>query len=176
MAIHIVVDGYNLIRQSRTLSAEERLDVERARRALNRRLARYQKIKGHPVTVVFDGARGSNPSPVTLREEGVLTVYSGHRASADEIIMRMADQRPGGMVVVTSDRAVADYASNRGAVVMSSPEFEARMELTEMTEQSAMEEEPDKESRGGRITTLKKGPSRRPSRKERRKDSRFRKL
>jgi len=171
-----VVDGYNLIRQSPTLSAEERLDVERGRRALNRRLARYQKIKGHSVTVVFDGARGSSSSRVTVREEGVLTIYSGQRESADEIIMRMADQQPGGMVVVTSDRAVADYATRQGATVVSSPDFEARMEMSELTDGSAMEKEPDNNSHGGRMNTRKKGPSRRLPRKERRKDSRMRKL
>jgi len=176
MAIHIVVDGYNLIRQSPTLSAEERLDAERARKALNRHLAQYKRIKGHAVTVVYDGARGINPSPLTVREEGVRTIYSGHRESADDVIMRMADKKPGGMVVVTSDREVADYAGKRGAVIISSQEFEARMDLIEISDEAYLEKDQDEESRGGRITTRKKGPSRRPSRKERRKDSRFRKL
>lgn len=176
MAIHIVVDGYNLIRQSPSLSAEERLDVERGRRALNRRLARYQKLKGHSITVIFDGARGSNPSRVTLREEGVRTIYSGPRESADEIIMRMAAQNPGGMVVVTSDRAVADYAIKHGATAVSSPEFEARMGLSELTTPSVIEEEPDENRHGEKIHTRKKGPSRRAPRKERRKDSTVRKL
>ena len=176
MAIRIVVDGYNLIRQSPTLSAEERLDVERGRRALNRRLAKYQKIKGHSVTVIFDGSRGINPSRVTLREEGVRTVYSGQRESADEVIMQMADHQPEGMVVVTSDRAVADYAHKRGATVISSQDFEARMELSELTDYPATQEELDDSGHGGRINTLKKGPSRRVPRKKRRLQSLVRKL
>ncbi|MBW2307258.1 MAG: NYN domain-containing protein [Deltaproteobacteria bacterium] len=176
MGIHIVVDGYNLIRQSAALRAEERLDVERGRRALNRRLARYQKIKGHRVTVIFDGAGGRSLSRVTVREEGIRTIYSGQRDSADDIIMRMAAQQPGGMVVVTSDRGVADYVTKRGATVISSPEFEARMESAGSMDRPEGEEKPDDTDYEGRITTRKKGPSRKLPRKKRRVNSRVRKL
>ena len=57
MAIHIIIDGYNLIRQSPTLSRLDRQDIASGREALVARLAAYRKLKPHRITVVFDGAQ-----------------------------------------------------------------------------------------------------------------------
>ena len=52
--MHLIVDGYNLIRQSDTLRSCERISLEAGRRALVQSLAHYQRAKGHRITVVFD--------------------------------------------------------------------------------------------------------------------------
>ncbi|MEN8246931.1 MAG: NYN domain-containing protein [Thermodesulfobacteriota bacterium] len=55
MAVHIIIDGYNLIRQSPELSYLDRQDLQQGREALLGMLAAYKKIKHHQITVVFDG-------------------------------------------------------------------------------------------------------------------------
>ncbi|MBU4288844.1 MAG: NYN domain-containing protein, partial [Proteobacteria bacterium] len=55
MSLHIIIDGYNLIRQSTTLSDLDRQDIQLGREALLNMLAAYKKIKRHRITVVFDG-------------------------------------------------------------------------------------------------------------------------
>ena len=57
--MHIIVDGYNLIRQSDTFRQSERKSLEEGRNALLRSLAGYRKLRGHRITVVFDGRRRS---------------------------------------------------------------------------------------------------------------------
>ena len=65
MSIHIIIDGYNLIRQSTTLSALDQQDIMLGREALVDTLAAYRKIKHHRITVVFDGST-LLPDPVTF--------------------------------------------------------------------------------------------------------------
>lgn len=45
MALHIIIDGYNLIRQSRQLAAFERMDLQTGREALLDQLAVSKKVK-----------------------------------------------------------------------------------------------------------------------------------
>jgi len=47
MAVHIIIDGYNLIRQSAELSRLDRRDLQHGREALLELLAAYKKIKRH---------------------------------------------------------------------------------------------------------------------------------
>jgi len=51
----ILIDGYNLIRQSDTLRNYERQSLEEGRRALIAKLIEYEKRRRHKITVVFDG-------------------------------------------------------------------------------------------------------------------------
>jgi uncharacterized protein len=59
--MHIIVDGYNLIRQSATLRHSEMKSLEEGRNALIRSLAGFRKLRGHRMTVVFDGWVGGSP-------------------------------------------------------------------------------------------------------------------
>jgi predicted RNA-binding protein with PIN domain len=63
MSIHIIIDGYNLIRQSTTLSTLDQQDIMLGREALVDMLAAYRKIKPHRITVVFDGRSSPVFSP-----------------------------------------------------------------------------------------------------------------
>jgi len=55
LSIHIIIDGYNLIRQSNSLSILDMQDIQLGREALVDMLAAYKKVKPHRITVVFDG-------------------------------------------------------------------------------------------------------------------------
>ncbi len=176
--MHIIIDGYNLIRQSDSLRRFERLGLEKGREELIKRLAPYRKLKGHRITVVFDGWIGGPLREERQREAGIRIIYSRRGEKADEVIKRIARKRSGEeLVVVTSDREIAQAVERSGGVAIASPEFETRMilegQMALLGEKGVSPEEEDDEEirRGG-----KKGPSRRLSKKERLTERRRRKL
>ena len=176
--MHIIIDGYNLIRQSDVLKQFERVSLEEGRNELIRRMVQYRRLKGHRITLVFDGWIGGSPHEERTREGGVTIVYSRLGEKADEVIKRMARRRGGEeLVVVTSDGGVAAAISRTSGVTISSPQFEERVRQDEeealRAEQglSADEDEDDPV-----MTTKKKGPARRISKRERQRQNRFRKL
>ena len=176
--MYIIIDGYNLIRQSDSLRRYERLGLEKGREELIKRLAPYRQLKGHRITVVFDGWISGPLREERQHEAGIRIIYSRRGEKADEVIKRMARQKSGEeLVVVSSDREIAEAVGRSGGVAIPSPEFETRMALEVegalLSEKGVSpEEETDEETkRGG-----KKGPSRRLSKKERLTERRRRKL
>ncbi|RUA02939.1 MAG: hypothetical protein DSY89_01845 [Deltaproteobacteria bacterium] len=166
MAIHIIIDGYNLIRQSDTLAALDQQDIEFGRHALIDRLAAYKKLRGHKITVVFDG-HGTPPVMGVRREriKGIEVVFSRRGETADAVIIRMAAKERERGVVVTSDREILRAASSQMATVIDSPAFEEKLEMAEYFTLKGGEEE---SSRAWIPTTRKKGPRKRLPRKARR--------
>jgi len=156
--MHIIIDGYNLIRQSKVLSQIDRQDIARGREALIRQLAAYRRLKPHRITVVFDGVRAPELSPPRDRVMGITIVFSRGGEFADTVITRMARQEGGQAMVVSSDLAIARTAEACGAAVIDSPEFEARMAMAVALEGLA---EPVEEPLGRRVSTRKKGEGRR---------------
>ncbi|MBN2539255.1 MAG: NYN domain-containing protein [Deltaproteobacteria bacterium] len=176
--MHIIIDGYNLIRQSDSLRRLERFSLEEGRSGLIQRVAGYKKLKGHKMTVVFDGWMDGSAREERLREDGVSIVYSRRGETADEVIKRMAMAGRGREVIVaTSDRDVADSVVRAGGVVISSPEFEARMMEAEMMVminggEPCEEDDYDIPESG----TRKKGTSKRKPKRERQSQRRLSKL
>ncbi len=131
--MHIIIDGYNLIRQSDSLRRLERFGLEAGRNGLIKKVAAYKKLKGHKITVVFDGWVQGPDEEERFRENGVNIVYSRRGEPADAVIKRMAmAERGKEIVVATSDRNIADTVVKSGGVAISSPDFEARMNEEEM--------------------------------------------
>jgi predicted RNA-binding protein with PIN domain len=125
--VPILIDGHNLIGRMPTISLQDPDDEEK----LVRVLKSYRARTGKPITVVFDpGTRFSLAG--SHREAGVEIVFAPHGSSADATIVRRMEkiQNPGGWLVVTSDREVADKVARSGARVKSSEDFAA--ELTDM--------------------------------------------
>ncbi|MDO9515826.1 MAG: NYN domain-containing protein [Syntrophales bacterium] len=176
--MHIIIDGYNLIRQSDSLRRLERLSLERGRGELIRRVAGYRRLRGHKMTVVFDGWMTGPAEEERLREDGVHIVYSGRGETADEVIKRMARAERGSeIIVVSSDREVADSAVKAGGVAISSPEFEERMGEEETKGMPDDDETPEEDDDLPPISgTRKKGAARRRSRRERQSQRRLNKL
>ncbi len=176
--MHIVIDGYNLIRQSDVLRIHERQGLEAGRKALIHLMAGYRKVKGHRVTVVFDGWLSGPPQEERDREAGIDIIYSRRGEKADEVIKRLARQQADETVIVTSDRPVMDAAIRAGATAIPSREFEARIRQTRNAPvQGAIgpgkdDDDNDPSSRG----TKKKGPSRKSSRRDRMKHRSMEKL
>ena len=103
----IVIDGYNLIRRSPLLAPLDRRDLGEGREALLAALVIYRRLKGHRITLVFDGRERGGVSVQVAPVAGVQVVFSSRGERADEVILRLVQKAPGGSVVVTSDRALA---------------------------------------------------------------------
>uniref|UniRef100_A0A7V4G799 NYN domain-containing protein n=1 Tax=Desulfobacca acetoxidans TaxID=60893 RepID=A0A7V4G799_9BACT len=171
MALHLIIDGYNLIRQSPWLSRLDARDLEEGRRALLECLGQYHRKKpAHRLTVVFDGWQGGEPRENRDYFQGIAIIYSRRGERADEVVKRLAAREGTRAVVVTSDREIQDFAAQKGATWVEAREFESRC-LTPTLGAGAPEAEDDPPG-----PPLKKGPSRRLSKKARQKQQRLRKL
>jgi predicted RNA-binding protein with PIN domain len=167
MPLHIVIDGYNLIRRSPSLSLLDHDSLEEGRTALLERLVSYRRFKGHSVTVVFDATHAHGTGDNRSRWKGIDVVFSLPGELADTVIKRIAAREGQRAVVVTSDKELAGFAARQGAATLESQEFEERMKLAcyASAEVDGLEnEEPPWEP-----TTRKKGPARRRSKSERKR-------
>jgi predicted RNA-binding protein with PIN domain len=121
-SVHVVVDGYNV-----TKTGYPELALVDQRERLGQQLAPLAARTGAEVTVVFDGAgvvAVPNASP-----RGVRVLFSDPGVLADDVIRALVAAEPEGrpVVVVTSDRAVADSVRRRGAHPVASAVLLARL-------------------------------------------------
>ena len=174
MAIHIIIDGYNLIRQSPELAGLDRQDLQLGRDALVEMLVAYKKLKRHQITVVFDGAAQPSLYGSRDRVKGIAIRYSQGGERADDLIRRMAQQERSRALVVSSDREVMSAAESAGATVVSSAAFEEKVAMASYLALKGGDDAT--ESAGWVPTTRKKGPSRRLPKRKRRTRTRTQKL
>ncbi len=165
MSVHIIIDGYNLIRQSDRLGRFERRTLQAGRDALIDMLAAYRSVRPHRITVVFDGSEAACDRPPRDCIRGVNVIFSRYGELADAVIKRMASVEKDKAVVVSSDRDIARYAAGFGCVTIDSPVFEYKLMMAFQPDEDA----PADENSGWIPTTRKKGPSRRLSKRERQK-------
>jgi predicted RNA-binding protein with PIN domain len=173
MSIHIIIDGYNLIRQSATLSGLDQQDIMLGRDALVDMLAAYRKIKPHRITVVFDGHHSPVFSQTQDRRKGIAIHFSRRGESADNVIKQMALKEREKALEVSSDGDVVNTVAAYGAATISSALFEDKIGLAGQIEGL---ENKDEDRLGWKPTTKKKGPSRRLSKKQRRNRIKIKKL
>jgi len=175
MSVHIIVDGYNVIRQSPVMGPLDRQDLQLGREALVDKLAAYKRLKGHKITVVFDGSDDAPLFENRDREKGILIKFSRHGESADSVIKRMATREKQKALVVSSDREVADFSASQGAATISAVEFENKMEMAAYMDLKGIFPESGEDD-GWVPTTKKKGPSKRLPKKKRLNRKRLKKL
>jgi predicted RNA-binding protein with PIN domain len=126
----ILIDGYNLIRQSERFSEQERRGgLEAGRTALVRALAAYRAATGDRVTAVFDGDEGIGTVAGAGKQEGIAVVFSRPPESADDVLVAGIRKRHGkkAVLVVSSDRKILDAAKKNRVAGMKSDAFEAEM-------------------------------------------------
>ncbi len=174
MAIHIIIDGYNLIRQSPELAGLDRQDLQLGRDALVDMLAAYKKLKSHKITVVFDGIAAPSLYGSRDHAKGIAIRFSHGGESADDVIRRMARREKAKALVVSSDREVMTAAESVGATVMGSAAFEDKIAMARYLSMKGDGE--SIESEGWVPTTRKKGPSRRLPKRKRKARTRVGKL
>lgn len=173
MSIHLIIDGYNLIRQSGRLSLLDQQNLQSGRDALIESLAKYKKIKHHKITVVFDGTNAPSIIPFRDYVKGIRIKFSHKGESADEVIKRMAAREREKAMIVSSDRDIINSAVSSGAATINAPFFEEKMIMAEYMDTKGMVED---DKPGWIPTTKKKGPSRRLSKKNRHSWKKIRKL
>ena len=175
MALHLIIDGYNLIRRSDRLRRAEEQALELGRRALIDDLAAYKRIRGYKITVVFDGAEKDDHFEAKSSEKGIRIRFSRHGQSADAVIANMAAREGAKAMVVTSDRQLADKASSKGAVTVDSETFEEKMEMARLMEIKGTGAD-DEIRQEWMPTTRKKGPAKRVPKSRRRELRKVKKL
>ncbi|WP_307868672.1 NYN domain-containing protein [Umezawaea beigongshangensis] len=121
-AVHLVVDGYNV-----TKTGYPELSLSDQRDRLVHQLAVLSARTRAEVTLVFDGA-GVVAVPAAS-PRGVRVLFSDPGVLADDVIRALVTAEPEGrpVVVVTSDRAVADSVRRRGAHPVPSAVLLARL-------------------------------------------------
>lgn len=121
-AVHVIVDGYNV-----TKTGYPELTLSDQRDRLAHQMSALAARTGAEVTVVFDGA-GVVAVPAA-GPRGVRVLFSDPGVLADDVIRALVAAEPEGrpVVVVTSDRAVADSVRRRGAHPVPSAVLVARL-------------------------------------------------
>ncbi len=175
MPVHIIVDGYNVIRQSPVMEPLDRQDLQLGRETLVDKLAAYKRLKGYKITVVFDGIGDAGLFESQDREKGILIKFSRHGETADAVIKRMVASEKQKALVVSSDRAVIDFSASQGASTIGAVEFEDKMEMAAFMDLKGIDPESGVDDGWG-FTTQKKGPSKRLTKKKRLNKKRLKKL
>jgi predicted RNA-binding protein with PIN domain len=173
--MHIIIDGYNLIRQSDLLRRYERQSLQAGRQALINCLINYKSNKGHKITVVFDGWENGEASEERDRQGNINIIYSRRGEKADEVIKRVADKSSEETIVVSSDREIVSHVTRRGITALSSIEFEMLMRksiIESSNPHSYSLEDDDENDRKSK----KKGPARRLPRVQRHAQTKIKKL
>ncbi|GAA5184025.1 NYN domain-containing protein [Rugosimonospora acidiphila] len=119
---HLIVDGYNV-----TKTGFPEISLEQQRNRLVSGLGGIAAQTGAEVTVVFDGSErmvGLPPAP-----RGVRVLFSRKGETADELIRRLVRAEPVGrpVVVISTDREVADGVRRHGAYPLGSPTLLRRL-------------------------------------------------
>lgn len=117
---NILIDGYNLIGLAHR-------NLEKARHDLIQQLSRYAKLKGHSITVVFDGWK-EGPARETRTKMGAVTViYSGLGEKADDVIKHMLSSDTKPWITVSTDREIAAFAEKKKLAALRGDEFERKL-------------------------------------------------
>ncbi|GAA2562875.1 NYN domain-containing protein [Winogradskya consettensis] len=119
---HLIVDGYNVTKRG---FAE--MSLEQQRKRLVTGLGGIAAQTGDEVTVVFDGAERVHGLPPAPR--GVRVLFSHKGDTADELIRQLVRAEPSGrpLVVISSDREVADGVRRHGAYPMGADSLLRRL-------------------------------------------------
>ncbi len=168
--MHLIIDAYNLIRQSPGLQRLDARELEAGREALLDRLASYRRRAHHQITVVFDGWQSGDRKESRAQQQGMLIIYSRLGERADEVIKRLLARERGRAVVVSSDRELQEYARRVGAAWINASQFDS-LHLLPRDHQAPDQEDEPTPARPG-----KKGPARRLPKAQRRHRQRLKKL
>ncbi len=169
--MHLIVDGYNVIRQSPQLQLLDAMDLQAGREALVGLLAQYRSRSHHRITVVFDGWQHGDLKEGRDQHQGIMIIFSRRGERADEVIKRLLHQERERALVVTSDREIQVCAEHVKASWIHAGQFE--LSYLHPTGAPDHEGEADPASTRG---THKKGPARRLSKRQRQLQQRLKKL
>jgi uncharacterized protein len=161
MPVHIIIDGYNLIRNYPPLSRVEAVEFSKGRESLLEWLSIYRRGNSYPITVIFDGGKGGGATEERDMYKGIKILYSRLGQTADEVIKRVATKEREKVLVVTSDLELSNYCRSQRAGVIRSEDFTHKIQEKKRAEANGGSEEENSPA----LPKRKKGASYRLSKK-----------
>ena len=123
---YLIIDGYNMIGQSRELSKVARESLEEAREQLLDVIANYNAVVADEIVCVFDAYEQSGIEREYMYH-GVKTVFTKEKETADSYIERyvynLYNKHTTHITVVTSDMSEQHAIFGAGAYRVSSREM-----------------------------------------------------
>jgi predicted RNA-binding protein with PIN domain len=126
----ILIDGYNVIRNTPGMAAADRASLAAGREALLRQVAAAYRHTPHRVVVVFDGDGLAESVHALSGRAGSRVIFTPHGVSADETLRRLAreaETRGEPATVVSEDVEVRQGATDTGAHAARPDEFASRL-------------------------------------------------
>jgi uncharacterized protein len=123
----ILIDGYNVIRNTPGLVVAERVSIAHGRDSLLAQVQAKFLQTSHRVIVVFDGDGQTETRQALTRLPGGQVIYSRRGETADSVIQRLTAaekaKNGGEIVVCTNDLAVQMQTAEEGASAAEVAEF-----------------------------------------------------
>lgn len=133
---YLIIDGYNMIGQSRELSKVARESLEEAREQLLDVIANYNAVVADEIVCVFDAYEQSGIEREYMYH-GVKTVFTKEQETADSYIERyvynLYNKHTTHITVVTSDMSEQHAIFGAGAYRVSSREMWRDLKENAMT-------------------------------------------
>ena len=133
---YLIIDGYNMIDQSRELSKVARESLEEAREQLLDVIANYNAVVADEIVCVFDAYEQSGIEREYMYH-GVKTVFTKEKETADSYIERyvynLYNKHTTHITVVTSDMSEQHAIFGAGAYRVSSREMWRDLKENAMT-------------------------------------------
>ena len=146
----LIVDGYNMIGQSRKLSKVARESLEEAREQLLDVIANYNAVVADEIVCVFDAYEQSGIEREYMYH-GVKTVFTKEKETADSFIERyvyeLYNKHTTHITVVTSDMSEQHAIFGSGAYRISSREMWRELKENEVVVNKSLDDFSEKKPR-----------------------------
>ena len=147
---YLIIDGYNMIGQSRELSKVARESLEEAREQLLDVIANYNAVVADEIVCVFDAYEQSGIEREYMYH-GVKTVFTKEKETADSFIERyvyeLYDKHTTHITVVTSDMSEQHAIFGSGAYRISSREMWRELKENEVVVNKSLDDFSEKKPR-----------------------------
>lgn len=134
----ILIDGYNVIKNTPGLAAAERVSLETGRNTLLGQLRAKYRHTPHSVIVVFDGDGEVECTQAFPGFDRGRVIFTQYRETADDAIRRLAAvecERGREIVVVSNDGEVRQSAGGAGHLAASAGELAQRLNAPDRYQQ-----------------------------------------
>jgi len=127
--------------------------------------------------VIFDGVLNLSEFASSYQQAGITIRFSPEGVTADDVIKEMVHEEKTRAMVVTSDHSIINYTQTQGGDAIPSPEFYDKLVQANLMGEFDKGDDAEKEApKHKRWMTYKKGPSKKPPKKDRRQRQRAKKL
>ena len=147
---YLIIDGYNMIGQSSTLSTVAKENLEEAREQLLDTIANYNALIADEIVCVFDAYEQSGIEREYFYH-GVKTIFTKEKETADSFIERyvyeLYNKHTTHITVVTSDMSEQHAIFGSGAYRISSREMWHELKENEVVVNKSLDDFSEKKPR-----------------------------